>query len=399
MIKLPQFLVQLDRNFKIVLIFVFAASTVALLSTLWVYSEITKKEQASLQSLLSYVSKDLQKTQSQFNEIKNQDQVKLNLTLLEENKKINETYKEAVKSYEEILILKEKGEKTLDLDKLYAKALTQLADRNYRESSNTLSELNKKIAELKPKTAAVVKIPENTKVSNTPPGSGYSQQRVDVEGLGSYLVSIVSADLNSTRVIVDTASESDCRNECPTLSLAEFVSRNGAFAGINGSYFCPAEYPSCGGKTNSFDTLLMNKNKVYFNSDNNVFSTVPAIIFSGSSGRIVGQSLDWGRDTSVDSVIANHPALVIGGNVSFGGNDDPKQGSRGNRSFVGFTNSTVYIGIVHGATVAEVARVLAAMGVQNALNLDSGGSTALWSGGYKAGPGRNLANAVLLIRK
>jgi len=29
--------------------------------------------------------------------------------------------------------------------------------------------------------------------------------------------------------------------------------------------FCPSTYPQCAGKTNSFDTLLMNKNKVYFN--------------------------------------------------------------------------------------------------------------------------------------
>lgn len=393
MLKLPN-LFALERNFKIVLIFVFAASTVALLSTLWVYSEITKKEQKGLE-------KDLELTLKQFNEIKNQNQVKLNLTLLDENKNINETYKEAVKTYEQILVLKEAGDKSPDLDKLFAKVVTQLADRNYKDAKISLADLNKKIEELKPKaqTNAQAKIPENVKVSNAPPGAGYSQQRVDVEGLGSYLVSIVSADLNSTRVIVDTASESDCQNECPTVSLGEFVSRNGAFAGINGSYFCPAEYPSCAGKTNSFDTLLMNKNKVYFNSDNNVFSTVPAIIFSGSSGRIAGQSQEWGRDTGVDAVIANHPALVIGGNVAFGGNDDPKQGSRGNRSFVGFTDSTVYIGVVHGATVAEVARVLSTMGIQNALNLDSGGSTTLWSGGYKVGPGRNLANAVLFVRR
>jgi len=252
---------------------------------------------------------------------------------------------------------------------------------------------------LKPKSPASAKIPENVKVSNSPPGAGYSQQRVDVEGLGSYLVSIISADLNSTRVIVDTASESDCSNECPTLSLGEYVSRNGAFAGINGSYFCPEAYPSCAGKTNSFDTLLMNKDKKYFNSDNNVYSSVPAIIFSGSSGRLVGRSQDWGRDTSVDSVIANYPILVTGNNVAFSGGDDPKQGSKGSRSFVGYTDSTVYIGVVHNATVAEAARVLNTMGIQNALNLDSGGSTALWSGGYKAGPGRNIPNAVLFVRK
>src|SRR6185369_5514049 len=94
---------------------------------------------------------------------------------------------------------------------------------------------------------------------------------------------MVAADLGSTRVVVETASGGDCRDGCPVDSLASYVGKAGGFAGINGPYFCPAEYPSCAGKTNSFDTLLMNKNKIYFNSDNNVYSSVPAYIFSGSA--------------------------------------------------------------------------------------------------------------------
>ncbi|MBI2019810.1 phosphodiester glycosidase family protein [Candidatus Daviesbacteria bacterium] len=235
-------------------------------------------------------------------------------------------------------------------------------------------------------------------VSNTPPSSGYSRQSVQTD-VGTFTVSIVSADLNSTRVIVDTASDSDCRDNCPVLSLGEYVSRSGAYAGVNGSYFCPASYDSCAGKTNSYDTLLMNKNKVYFNSDNNVYSTVPAAIFYAGGSRFVGQSLEWGRDTSVDAVIANQPLLLSGGNVVFGGNSDPKQGSKGSRSFVGVKGSTVYIGVVQNATVAEVARVLHAMGMQEALNLDSGGSTALYHGGYKFGPGRNIPNALLFVQR
>ncbi|MCL4385616.1 MAG: phosphodiester glycosidase family protein [Cyanobacteria bacterium] len=39
------------------------------------------------------------------------------------------------------------------------------------------------------------------------------------------------------------------------------------------------------------------------------------------------------------------------------------------------------------------------LGLQNAINLDDGGSTALWYGGYKAGPGRNLPNVVLFLKK
>ena len=49
------------------------------------------------------------------------------------------------------------------------------------------------------------------------------------------------------------------------------------------------------------------------------------------------------------------------------------------------------------APVAEM--IKKALGLENALNLDSGGSTALWSGGYKVGPGRNIPNAILFIRK
>ncbi len=238
----------------------------------------------------------------------------------------------------------------------------------------------------------------NVSVNNTPPGSGYSRQKVKTD-FGEFIVDIVAADLNSARVIVDTAADSDCADNCPVLPLSDYVARNGAFAGVNGSYFCPASYPTCAGKTNSFDTLLMNKNKTYFNSDNNVYSNVPAVIFSGTSARFVGRSLEWGRDTGVDAVLANQPLLVSGGNVVFGGDDEVKRSGAGSRSFVGSSGSTVYIGVVHGVNAAQMARVLHAMGIKNALNLDSGGSTALWSGGYRVGPGRNIPNALLFVGK
>src|SRR6185436_19054313 len=145
-------------------------------------------------------------------------------------------------------------------------------------------------------------IPASVPVKNDAPSSGYSRQTVNTE-IGQYLVSLVAGDLGSTKVIVDTASPSDCANDCPVLPLGDYVARNGAFAGVNGSYFCPASYPSCAGKTNSFDTLAMNVRKHYINSDNNVYSNVPAVIFGGGFVRFVGRSLDWGRDTGVDGVL------------------------------------------------------------------------------------------------
>jgi exopolysaccharide biosynthesis protein len=216
---------------------------------------------------------------------------------------------------------------------------------------------------------------------------------------GAFTVSIISADINSTRVIVDTASDSTCSNNCPVLPLATYVARNNAYAGVNGSYFCPTAYPQCAGKTNSFDLLLMNKNKVYFNSDNNVYSNNPGVVFGGGYIRFLSAVSGWGRDTGIDSMISNYPLLVSGGNVAFGGDSDPKHGSRGNRGFVANRGNNVYIGVVHSVTVAESALVMKALGMENALNLDDGGSTALWSGGYKVGPGRDIPNAILLCTK
>lgn len=336
---------------------------------------------------------------SELTELKNRDEYQINIEQEKELTDIKRTYSQAVLTYEQLIKLKDLGAKTDELDKQFTSALLDLSDRKYAQASQTLNTLSNAIGNETAKLTQSFTIPASVPTNNTAPAAGsYNRQRVSLD-IGDYLVDVIAADLSSTHVYVDTASESTCANDCPVLPLATYVSRNGAFAGINGSYFCPASYPSCSGKTNSFDTLLMNRNKVYFNSDNNVYSTVPAVIFGNGWVRFVGQSLEWGRDTGIDSMIANQPLLVSGGNVVFGGDGDPKKGSVGARSFVASRGNTVYIGVVHNATVAGSARVLAAMGMEYALNLDSGGSTALWNSGYKIGPGRNIPNAILFVRK
>ena len=354
---------------------------------------------ANLQKEKNTLSEELTKTGADLNEIKNQDQVKINLELKANIKNIETTYSSAVNTYEELLKLKESTDATEDLDELFTQALVLLSKQNYSSASATLASLNKQIDEEEAKLAAiVVTIPQNVPASNAPPGSGYSRQQVSSDA-GSFMVSLVAADLGSTKVIVDTASDSTCGDNCPVLPLATYVSRSGAYAGVNGSYFCPASYPSCAGKTNSFDLLVMNKNKTYFNSDNNVYSNNPAVVFGSGYIRFLTAASQWGRDTGIDSMLSNYPLLVFNSNVSFGGDDDPKKGSKGNRSFVANKGNTVYVGVVHSATVAESARVMKALGMENALNLDDGGSTALWSGGYKVGPGRDLPNVILFVSK
>lgn len=346
------------------------------------------------------LQKKITETNKELTTLKNADQVKINQNLTDEIKNINLGYKNSIIAYEKITDLKAQKLDTSKLDPIYAQIVKFLADKNYASASAKLADLNAAIDKATPKVA-VSSAPSavNAPQSNTPPGSGYSRQVVSVDGQ-NYTVDIITADLNSTKVIIDTASDSDCGNDCPTLPLATYVSRSGAFAGINGSFFCPAEYPSCSGKTNSFDTLLMNKNKHYFNNGNNVYSTIPLAVFSAGSARFIGQSLNWGRDTGVDGVIANYPLLVSGGNIAFTeAPNEPKFGAKGPRSFIGGKGNLVYIGYVYSATMGQSAKVVHALGLTNALNLDEGGSSALWYGGYKNGPGRNIPSAVLFVKR
>jgi hypothetical protein len=349
----------------------------------------------------SKLTSQLEATAAKLNYLQNQDQYKINLGLKKNIDNIQTSYKSSLTLYQRILDLKAQKQDTSDLDKEFAQSLNYLSELNYSSGSASLTSLS---ADIKKKEDALVvasvQAPAvvNAIQSNTPPGSGFSVQSVTTDD-GNFTVYIIAADLNSTRVIVDTASNGDCSNNCPVLPLSDYVSRNNAFAGINGTYFCPAEYPSCAGKTGSFDLLVMNKNKVYFNSANNVYSTNPAVIFTGNSARFVGQALEWGRDTSIDAVLSNYPLLVSGGNIVYGGDGDAKFAPKGTRGFVANKGSTVYIGDVLNASMQDSAKVLKALGMDNAMNLDEGGSTALWFGGYKLGPGRNIPNALLFVRK
>lgn len=356
----------------------------------------------SSKNLSIKLSKELSTLKVKYETLNKVDQKVRNDKLEKDIKDIENTYSEAVKTYEQMVDLPSSSKDLQKFRERFAQILKYLSDKNFSSGSAEIASLNSDIDKTRQQAlAAVVLQPDmaNVPSNNAPPGSGYSRQKVDVNGT-SYMVDLIAGNLSSAKVLVDTASDNDCSNNCPAMSLGEYVGRNSAYAGVNGSYFCPADYPSCAGKTNTFDTLAMNVKKHYFNSDNNVYSVVPAVIFGGGWVRFVGRSLDWGRDTGVDGVLANQPLLVSGGNVVFGGDGDPKKGSRGNRSFVASKGNTVYIGVAYNVTVAESAIVMKALGMDNALNLDSGGSTALWAnGGYKAGPGRNIPNAILFVNK
>lgn len=418
--KIKQFVIK-DKRLLIIaatlsLLLVFV-SIYGLLQYLQLNKIILEKDSQAV--ILQETQQNLLKVTSDFEELKNTDPHKTNLELEERIKTVESTYQNLIDFFETIDDFENKEypqEQIEEIRTLFGQVFKLTSELRYEEAASISAVVNEKIdtyeaerakklqeeaAKLAAEQAAKAGIVDSgtpVAANNNPPANGYSRQVVSSDA-GDFTVSIVAGDLGSTRVIVDTASASDCGNDCPVLPLSDYVGRNGAYAGINGSYFCPASYPSCAGKTNSFDLLAMNKDKYYFNSDNNVYSTNPGVIFGSGYIRFVGAVSGWGRDTSIDGMLSNYPLLVSGGNVVFGGDDDPKKGSKGNRSFVANRGNTVYIGVVHYATVAESARVLKSMGMENALNLDDGGSTALWFGGYKVGPGRNLPNVILFTHR
>jgi len=365
------------------------------------YSIYLHTQNSALKTKITKDDATITEINSKLDSLKSQDQYKTNIALKQQIDQVQSTFSKSVTVYENLLDLENPPKDIKGLDGLYANVLSQLAKSDYAGATNSLTDISGKIASEEAKLASIAaaSIPASIPASTNAPSSGnYSRQQVSTD-VGNFMVDIVGGDLGSTKVIVDTASDSTCGNNCPVLPLATYVARNGAYAGVNGSYFCPTSYPTCVGKTNSFDLLLMNKNKTYFNSDNNVYSTNPAVIFGGGYIRFVGAASEWGRNTSIDSMISNYPLLVSNSNIAFGGSGDPKINSASTRSFVANKGNTVYIGVVHGATTEQVAHVMKTLGMDNALNLDDGGSAAFWYGGYKVGPGRDLPNVILFVKK
>lgn len=353
------------------------------------------------QTTKNSLTQRLLQTQKALTALQNVDQYKRNNELQATISAMQKTFSQTVDTYQNLIDLKQDLKDTSDYDTLFAQILKYLADKNYASAEASLTTLASNISDEQKKLVAATApaVPQNATPNNTPPGSGYSRQSVTAD-TGTFVVDLIAADLGSTRIVVDTASDGDCGNNCPALPLSTYVARSGAYAGINGNFFCPTEYPSCAGKTNSFDLLVMNKNKVYFNSSNNVYSTNPVVVFGSGFIRFIGAASGWGRDTGVDGVISNFPLLVSGGNIVYGSSDDTKFTNKGTRNFIANKGNTAYIGVMYNANMTDSAHVLKALGMDNAMNLDEGGSTALMlNGSYIAGPGRNIPDAVLFLHK
>lgn len=237
-------------------------------------------------------------------------------------------------------------------------------------------------------------------VAQTPVSDGiYSKISVNTDR-GTFTVHLLTIDLSQYTMIVDTAAEGDCANDCPVKSLSSFVSDNGGVAGLNGTYFCPTSYAECAGQTNTFYFKLVNgRNGNKINWNNGLGNYLPFLTITPGGVAKYYKSWSSGKDSAMTTALSCRPHLVEDSQVVLQASDldSPKESTdKISHGFIGIKGQTIYAGIVLSATLYDSAAVSHALGFENSFNVDGGGTAALFSGGgYKVGPGRAMPNAIV----
>lgn len=255
-------------------------------------------------------------------------------------------------------------------------------------------------------TPRPVSTPTPTPVSNSTAHSSYYTKTLDTSR-GRFSANIMEFQLGAGKIkaVADTAADGDCTNDCPVMSVKSYADRWGGVAAVNGTYFCPTAYPDCAGKTNSFYWKIFNPRlNMMVNQDNTLGEQDPFITFDSVGNPTYYHTWRSFYDAHATTYtgISCKPALVENGNyvVNESDLDDKQRTAYITRGSFGLKGSTLYVVNISGATVMDAGAYMQALGVDNAVNMDAGGSTGMYyNGAYKLGPGRSVPNALVLIEQ
>jgi hypothetical protein len=231
-------------------------------------------------------------------------------------------------------------------------------------------------------------------------GLGYGFQSVSTVR-GTFNAHVIKERLSQVTVKTLTANATDCASNCPAKPLDQYASENGAYAGMNGTYLCPPDYAQCAGKVNSYDYAVYNSNLRRWINYNALNAQNGGLFFNGASTSVYRRTyVYYQQQTPISAAITNFPLLVQNGSViDSTAEQNGSQLLKGTKGAIGVDGTYVYLVIVTNATVTDAAYVMQALGARDALNLDGGGTAAMWIGGsYKVGPGRLLPNAIVLTK-
>jgi ElaB/YqjD/DUF883 family membrane-anchored ribosome-binding protein len=409
------------KHFKLTRHFLQEASLVATLVSMGVI--VFASEYRDSQQLLSFKQAQAEALSVQVDQLLREKETLVldNNRLMEAYEKVatdtavlaNEAWQSGLKLYKDIngkyLDYEDKGVELKEYEDDLDSVLEMLLGEEYEQLSEKVNELDSKFDSAKQnfdiaqqklvqERAAVQQTASAPVVSN--PGAGYSRITVATE-VGSFVVSLLKVDLSGVEVVTVTGNDANCDNDCVVKPLGTYVTENLGFAGINGTYFCPPDYGSCAGKVNSYDfPVYSSQHNKWINDDKLFWNGRAMMAFSRGSAWFCADAKSC--NVGVTAGITNYPALINNGNIVVepGFLSDSLKNVRGFRGAIGLSGNILYLMVVRGATVLDVAYVMKALSIQNGLNLDGGGSSAMYiNGSYAAGPGRALPNAVVLRYK
>jgi len=214
-------------------------------------------------------------------------------------------------------------------------------------------------------------------------------------------------------MMTTTGDTRDCATNCTAKSLQNYVQEAQGRIGIHGTYFCPPDYADCASKIYSYNWPVYNSlANVMINEVNLKFHNGPLMVYTTDGEyQYFHRAIDFGRTTAdfeqrtgkkVAAALANYPSLIESGRNIVSGEpmiDDKQRTVKGPRGGIGYDDKNIYLVVAKSATVIDLASIFQTMGVTHAMNLDGGGSTALYEDGYKFGPGRLLPNAIVFKGK
>lgn len=225
---------------------------------------------------------------------------------------------------------------------------------------------------------------------------------------GTFSVKVITMRRDAFTMVTDTGNMTDCEADCAAQPLASYITENSAFAGIHGSYFCPPDYSDCAAKTYSYLPPVFNSALgSMLNDDTLIFHDRPIIARTADNElHYFHRASDFGDNladyeaatgNTVAAAIGNWPSLIEDGvSVVSGEPTESAFANKSTRGGIGWDDEYYYLVIASSASVTDLASVFEVLGAEYAINLDGGGSSAMYyNGSYKIGPGRLLPNAIV----
>lgn len=275
--------------------------------------------------------------------------------------------------------------------------------RRYDLRNNGLGVLKKIATTTKIETLRAYERGAKTQVTSD--SSSHVRKKIKTK-FGEFVTDIVTIDLadKNIRIITETADNHNCKKNCRARSLQSFVETSNVFAGMNGTYFDTAR-----AKLNYYFFPVFNSNsKKFINEDQLKYPTTGPLMafdtdnkfyyFKDSREFKSKANFEKKYGVKLQAAIGNKPRLIENGlNYLIDWEVDKKQATvKTVRNAIAYKDNKLYLVVTQKSTVPDLAEVLTELGVEYAINIDGGYSTALfYDSKMVVGPGRDIPNVIM----